>query len=357
MLSFPDIPSRSDLFRDVKIVGIRHETDDVRTFIIQPVEGHLAYKAGQFLTFVIATPSGLTRRSYSFSSTPGVDAEWAVTIKRIPNGLFSRPLFERAEVGDRLTVVGEPSGFFILPDSLDQVDQLIFLAAGSGITPVYSMLKAYVNSAATSRALLIYSNSHPNKTIFRKELEELADQSKGRLTIEWLFSNHHDLWKARLNKLNLDDLLSKHGRGVSPQRKLVYLCGPFDYMRMAAIVLQSSGIPADNIRREIFTPEAPVSPERPSDTNPHRVILFQKNHRYEMVVQFPDSILAVAKKKGIELPYSCEAGRCGSCVASCTKGKIWMRFNEVLTDQEVEKGRVLICHGFPVGGDAEIVID
>jgi ring-1,2-phenylacetyl-CoA epoxidase subunit PaaE len=74
-------------------------------------------------------------------------------------------------------------------------------------------------------------------------------------------------------------------------------------------------------------------------------------------VQYPNSILEVARKQGIELPYSCEAGRCGSCVANCTRGKVWMKFNEVLTDQEVAKGRVLICNGYPVGGDVAIQFD
>ena len=89
----------------------------------------------------------------------------------------------------------------------------------------------------------------------------------------------------------------------------------------------------------------------------HQVTISIGGAVHHMRVQYPLSILAVAKKLGIELPYSCEAGRCGSCVASCTKGKVWMKYNEVLTDREMEKGRVLICNGFPIGGDVTIDFD
>ena len=93
---------------------------------------------------------------------------------------------------------------------------------------------------------------------------------------------------------------------------------------------------------------------KPPDTDVHNVTIHINNKEYQLSIQYPASILAIAKKNKIELPYSCEAGRCGSCVATCTKGKIWMAYNEVLTDEEVEKGRVLVCQGFPVDGDAEI---
>jgi ring-1,2-phenylacetyl-CoA epoxidase subunit PaaE len=183
----------------------------------------------------------------------------------------------------------------------------------------------------------------------------LTADNADRLVIEWLFSSHQDLWKARLNKLILEKLL--HQYMSKPEKTLVYICGPFDYMRMAAIVLQAAGIPPENIKREVFTPGISISPERPPDVLPHQVEVRIQGRVYKFTVQFPDSILQAARKLGIELPYSCEAGRCGSCVASCTTGKIWMKYNEVLTDREVNNGRVLVCNGFPVGGDAVVSFD
>ena len=356
MLKFAPVTQRNGLFRELTIRGIRDEAPNVRTYSFESESGMLPYRSGQFLTFVFPTQAGLARRSYSFSSSADCREPMAVTIKRIPNGLFSRPLFEQAVPGDKLTIVGGASGFFVLPPDITAYDQIFFLSAGSGITPVFSILKNLLNGPDNPPSVLIYSNSSPERTIFRTEISILEKTNASRLKVEWLFSNHHDLWQARLNKLNLENLLNKHMKGA-PEKTLVYLCGPFDYMRMAVIVLQSHSIPPENIKREIFTPDIPVSPVRPPDVDPHQVTVHIRGEVHQLTAQYPDSILAVAKKMGIELPYSCEAGRCGSCVASCTKGKIWMRFNEVLTDREVDQGRVLLCNGFPVGGDAVVYVD
>lgn len=354
MLPFAPVTDSSDLFREVRITRIVSETYDAKTFALEAVTGDLDFKAGQFLTFVFPTQSGLARRSYSLSSAPGEPP--AVTIKRMPNGIFSRPMLENAEVGDRLTIAGGPAGFFTLPEGLSRYRQIFFLAAGSGITPIFSMIKSLLNSDHKLPIVLAYSNTSPESAMFRKPLEELAARYPERFTILWFYSSHQDLWKARLNKLVLDDILKQYGKG-RPSESLAYLCGPFDYMRMAAIVLQAQGIPADNIRREVFTPDVRVVHEQPPDTDMHVVTIRIHGRTHRLMVKYPDTILASAKARGIELPYSCEAGRCGSCIAACTQGKVWMRYNEVLTDSEVTKGRILTCQSFPVGGDADITFD
>lgn len=351
MLPFKPVTSTSDLFREVRITSVRRETADTATFGLEPVGEPLSWKAGQFLTFVIPTPSGFVRRSYSLSSSP--DERPAITIKRIPNGVFSRPMLERAAPGDRLTIAGEPSGFFTLPPQPSSYDQVMIFAAGSGITPVFAIIKQLLRSKTGVPVVLAYSNSSPDQTIFRKELEAFSRRYSKQLSIAWFYSNNQDLLRARLSKTTLDLFLSERWKG-SPEKTLAFLCGPMDYMRMAAIVLQSKGIPPENIRREVFTPDIPKQVERPPDTKPHRVTLRRGKTVHDLVVSYPDSILSAARKQGIELPYSCEAGRCGSCIAACTRGKVWMGYNEVLTDAEVATGRVLVCQSFPVGGDVTI---
>ncbi len=350
MLPFPPITAQSELFNEAVIKQVTIETPEASTFVIEPVEGTWNWKAGQFITFVIPTLTGLVRRSYSFSSAPGEIP--AITVKRIPNGIFSRPMLEAASPGDRLTVAGGPSGFFVLPDEVETYDQLFFLAAGSGITPIFAMIKDLLNRGIHLPIVLAYSNSSPATALFRQPLERLA-QSHPNLKIKWYYSNEQDLLKARLSKTTLEILLGESLRG-SPLKTLAYLCGPFDYMRMAAIVLQVFGIPAANIKREVFTPETPAGNIKPPDTDAHQVTISIRGSVHHLAVQYPQTILAAAKARGIELPYSCEAGRCGSCIASCVQGGVWMRYNEVLTDREVEQGRVLICQSFPVGGDVTI---
>jgi ring-1,2-phenylacetyl-CoA epoxidase subunit PaaE len=262
-------------------------------------------------------------------------------------------MLERAAPGDRLTIAGEPSGFFTLPPQPSSYDQVMIFAAGSGITPVFAIIKQLLRSKTGVPVVLAYSNSSPDQTIFRKELEAFSRRYPKQLSIAWFYSNNQDLLRARLSKTTLDLFLSERWKG-SPEKTLAFLCGPMDYMRMAAIVLQSKGIPPENIRREVFTPDIPKQVERPPDTKPHRVTLRRGKAVHDLVVSYPDSILSAARKQGIELPYSCEAGRCGSCIAACTRGKVWMGYNEVLTDAEVATGRVLVCQSFPVGGDVTI---
>lgn len=354
MLPFKPITDQSKLFKQVIIDRIIEETPTVKTFVIRPLAGEIVYLAGQFLTFVFQTQSTISRRSYSISSA--LDEPLSVTVKRLTNGAFSRPLLESAKPGDQLTMVGKASGFFVLPKNLEAYGQVIFLAAGSGITPIYSLIKSLLANNPGVSVVLIYSNTSPEKAIFRNGLLSLAAKYSEKFQIEWLFSNRQDLWKARLNKLVLEKLLRQH-RTTSNQMTLAYLCGPFNYMRMAAIVLQSDGIPLSNIRREVFTPETPTSLLQPPDILPHKVSIAIGGRTHQLIVQHPESILSAARKYGLELPYSCESGRCGSCVAKRTSGNTWMKFNEVLTDNEVDQGRVLTCSAFPVGGDVTIQFD
>jgi ring-1,2-phenylacetyl-CoA epoxidase subunit PaaE len=148
-------------------------------------------------------------------------------------------------------------------------------------------------------------------------------------------------------------LLSEYSVAAMPET-LFYLCGPFDYMRMATIQLLNEGVPVSNIHKENFSTFKTEIKAEPPDKKKHAVeILFDK-HSYLLETQYPQTILAAAKKKGIPIPYSCEAGKCGTCAAICLEGKVWMSYNEVLMDDEIGKGRVLTCVGYPIGGDVKL---
>jgi ring-1,2-phenylacetyl-CoA epoxidase subunit PaaE len=125
-------------------------------------------------------------------------------------------------------------------------------------------------------------------------------------------------------------------------------------MQTAGITLLSAGIPASNIHKENFLILQPVTRAIPPDTDPHRLIIQYDGQVYHVQAQYPKTILQAGLDAGIDLPYSCLAGRCGTCAAVCTSGKVWMSYNEVLPDEEIAKGRVLTCVGYAVGGDAEL---
>lgn len=313
------------------------------------------YKPGQYLTLVFAAEHSEIRRSYSIVSVPGEDELLTIGVKRKPNGIVSRILVDQLKAGDRLLTIGA-AGMFVLPESIENIQQLIFFAAGSGITPVYSLLRSALSRFPEIRIKLLYSNRSVNTTVFYGELLNLAEAFP-QFELVLFFSDAVDINWSRLNREQLLHLLY-HGLTDPVSSNLFYICGPESYMFRITAILQEQGIPAEQIRKENFIiPPLPSIVPEPPDKNSHEVEIIRSDSRYRIVVKFPDTILKAARKQGIVLPFSCETGRCGNCVAHCIKGGIWHSNNEVLTDADLSKGLILTCTGHPVFGDAIIKID
>ncbi len=278
-----------------------------------------------------------------------------IGVKRKPNGIVSRILVDHTAAGDQLLTIGA-AGMFVLPPEESKINQLVFFAAGSGITPIYSLIRAALLRFPETKIKLLYSNRSLGSTAFHSELLTL-DSDFPQVELVLFFSDAADISGSRLNREQLLKLL-RHGLEEPAESNLFYICGPESYMFRITTILQEQGIPADQIRKENFVIPLPssVTPE-PPDKNSHIVEIIRSNSRYRVPVHFPDSILKAARKEGIVLPYSCETGRCGNCVAHCIKGGIWHSNNEVLTDADLLKGLVLTCTGHPVFEDAIIKVD
>lgn len=340
---------RENLIR-LRIQSILTETPDTKSFLLENESGEqIHYKAGQFLTFVFFKPNGeQERRNYSISSSPVLPGPLTITVKRIANGAYSRWLVDKARPGDILLSTGV-SGFFTLPQEIPIYTQLVFFAAGSGITPVFSMISAALHQHATVSVVLIYSNPSPGKTIFYDNLNRLQESFPGRLQIDFLFSGSADHPRQRLNIYYTEKTAQRYMQ--SNTNTLFYLCGPVDYMRMITIILRTEGVQESAIRKEIFHVEKPVNKPVPPDISEHRIEVITKQEAYHFTAQYPVTILQAAKMLQIPLPYSCEAGQCGTCAATCISGKVWMWRNDVLLDEEIAQGRVLTCTGYAAGGD------
>jgi ring-1,2-phenylacetyl-CoA epoxidase subunit PaaE len=343
----------SSIIKRVRISKIIEETTNAKTFILEPLDDWKpVYKTGQFITLVFYTKHGEKRRSFSISSSHELNEPLSITIKKLDNGEFSRPLVQQAKTGDIFHTSGI-SGFFTLPENLSQTKHVCFLAAGSGITPCLPLIKSLLTTTS-AKITLIYSNKNEKETVFYEQLKSLREKYHERFMIRFLFSDHNDIYYKRLSKWLLDQLLDMFV--PDPMHTLFYLCGPYDYMQTAEITLLIR-TPKKNIIKENFSSFPRLILPEPPDAEKHKVTIHLNGKTHVLDVQYPKSIHKVAKEKKIDLPYSCEAGRCGSCVAACTKGKIWMAYNEILTDKEVQKGRVLVCQSYPIGGDAEITFD
>jgi ferredoxin-NADP reductase len=336
------------------IENIREEIRGFKTFSF--AEGHnLEYQAGQFITLVDKNGSREIRRSYSIISSPVLKEPLSIAVKRIDNGVFSRKLVDRARVGDSLLTTGA-AGFFRLPENINFFNSIFFFAAGSGIAPILSLIKTVIHLYPKITVYLIYSNQSLETTAFYHELHRLILSYPHQLHIDFLFSSESDLRKARLNRdLLLEFLKIKH---FNREKTLFYTCGPESYMRMIIFHLVEEGFSINQIKKEDFNPgNKKITNRLPPDKNSYHVEIELKGTIYNFPVKYPDSILQAAKKIKLNLPYSCETGKCGSCAASCISGKVWLSNNEVLTDKELAKGLTLTCTGHPQEGDVVLKIE
>jgi ferredoxin-NADP reductase len=332
---------------------IREESKNFKTFSFR--EDHsIRYEAGQFITLTDRNGPHEVRRSYSIISSPLIKEPLTIAVKRIDNGFFSRKLVDRAKAGDVLYSTGA-AGFFRLPDDLKSFTSIFFFAAGSGIAPVLSLIKTVLLLNPRIAVFLVYSNRSIASAAFYQDLKRMESRYPQQLHINFLFSSEPDLRRARLNRELLLEFLKieRFSRG----KTLFYTCGPESYMRMIIFILMEEGFKKENIKKEDFNPGNKKSAFRsPPDKNSYNVRLELAGASYHIPVPYPDTILQAAKKLKLNLPYSCETGKCGSCAAFCISGKVWMSNNEVLTEKELAQGLTLTCTGHPQEGDIVLKI-
>ena len=338
--------------RLLRVAQIIDEVPEVKTFVFQPLdEAPFQYKAGQFLTLLFDDHGQEVRRSFSFSSTPGIDALPAITIKRVPNGLVTRRLLDYTKVGDVLHVL-EPAGRFVINEKATQLRHVFLIAAGSGITPVFSLLKQLLYQEPHTHISLIYSNKSVESTIFHEQIQTLHRDYSERLKVVFLWGNVKNLRWARLNNTLLEELVRQHLTTTARKDALFYTCGPFHFMLMVQITLLTMGFDKDQIHREFYVIEA--KPPTPKQYLPQHVQFSFKGITKTIEVNNNQTILEAGLKAGLRLPYTCRAGRCGACAALCVQGSTEMEYNEVLTDEEVSIGQVLTCMAHPLTDDVSI---
>ncbi|RAJ04007.1 ring-1,2-phenylacetyl-CoA epoxidase subunit PaaE [Chitinophaga skermanii] len=349
----------NDLYIQLSVVDIVKETSDTYTYSFVAESGEpVPYKAGQFLTFVVNLHGVEYRRSYSLSSTPGIDEYLSVTVKRKENGEISRHILRHWDIGTIVTSL-QPSGRFTLNTAIDLQRDIILLGAGSGITPLYSILKQTLFKESQSKVTLIYSNKNPNGTIFYAQLNALQTQYPDRFKIIYIFSepDEQSTFSYRRISNSLLTTLAPQQIYYQAHNAQFYICGPVDYMRMCTFTLSFLGFSQEQIHKENFTIDTATHLEKigvPPDTAEKTVHLTIHGQTHTLRIPGNKNILDVAQQQGLQLPYSCKGGVCGSCMAKCSEGKVWMAVNEVLTDKELAAGFVLTCVSYPVSDVVKI---
>lgn len=345
----------------LRVVAVNKQVTQVLTIHFETLNGkQLHYQAGQFLPLVFTVNGKEYRRSYSFCSSPVLDEPIGIAVKLVENGEISRFIHHQIAVGDCVEIA-KPNGQFIY-QPIAEIERTVFLfAAGVGITPLFSILKTALFIESKTKLVLIYSSRGAEDTLFKEEIAQWQSNYPDRLKVIHLYSNSKNLLRARLNGMLINQLV-KENMAFDKDEALFYTCGPVDYMDVCRITLLSAGFAADQIKRETFVlPEDEVdeddTTEKVIDTNTYAVNLHFNGQVHHLLIPYPKRILEVALENKINLPYSCSGGVCSTCTATCIKGNVKMAYNEVLTDDEVARGRVLVCTGRPTENDTTITWD
>ncbi|WP_109831021.1 ferredoxin--NADP reductase [Reichenbachiella versicolor] len=338
----------------LKVVDVIKETEDaVSIHFKQPFFGKLKYISGQFLTILVDVEGEVERRCYSLNSAPKVDKTISITVKRIKDGKVSNHVFNTVKVGDKMKVLHPMGEFKLAPDPKIKRHVVLF-GAGSGITPLMSILKSIIYKEPKSTVSLFYGNRDVESIIFNEELNAIAEEYKERLNLIHILEepgDFEDCYKGRVERSQVPELLNKVPKFPFGQTEC-FICGPSGMMVEAEEGLKMAGVPEENINIEKFSaPPVPSAQEMQAVgafLENREVVIELKGKKYPVPVKANKYILDAALDEKIKLPYVCMDGICGSCKAEKVSGEVFMRKGHVLTKKEVENNIILPCICKPI---------
>ena len=343
-------------FYPLTVAKVKHETRDAIavTFDVPPeLKSQFAYQQGQHLTLRAMIDGEDVRRSYSICSAVQDDS-LRVAIKRTPGGLFSTWANQHLQPGATLEVM-PPMGHFNVPLEPASARHYLAFAAGSGITPILSIVKTTLLAEPNSRFTIVYGNRASSSVIFRDELTDLKDSYMNRLKLVYVMSREQqdiELFNGRITEEKCGHFLRQwiDIRDID----VAFICGPEDMMHGVSRSLQEAGLAKEKIRIELFAASIPKHEHKP------RKVEAGVQHQTEVTVimdgsaasftmdKDKESLLDAGLRAGIDMRYSCKGGVCSTCRCKVFEGQVEMDVNYALEDYEVARGFVLSCQSFPI---------
>lgn len=333
-------------FYALKINEIIRETPEAVSISFEVPEDQketFSYKAGQYITIKTEIEGAEIRRAYSLCSTPG-SGEWKVTVKEVPGGSFSVLANNILKAGDTLQV-HPPEGKFVFEPN-GKANSYAAFAAGSGITPVLSILKTVLTKEPESTFVLVYGNRTVEGTIFFKELLELQEKYPERLFLEFVYSRarEENAQFGRIESSTVNYVLKNKFKAT--QFHSYFLCGPEEMIFSVTDNLKQNGVSEDKIQYELFTTED-TGPVTTAVEGEVELTIVVDDEEASFTMDNKKTVLEVALENDLDVPYSCQGGICSSCIARIVEGKAEMRKNQILTDSEIAEGLILTCQAQP----------
>ncbi len=345
-------------FRQIAVKEVIKETADAVSIVFDiptDLASEFNYKAGQYLTIMATINGESVRRSYSLSSSPAVDGHLQVTSKKVANGKMSHYLYDQVKAGDVLDVM-PPEGNFIVETDAIQSNKYVLFAAGSGITPIMSILKTVLEEEPRSTVKLVYGNRTANEIIFYDALNALANNYEGRLVVQHILSQgtiDGGESNTRITSSIVSATVAEQGAAA-----IYYICGPEGMIQSTEEALKSASVSKDHINIEYFTSSAvDEGKDTVYEGNENEVTVILDGDEFKVTLNDGETILMAADRQGIDPPYSCQSGVCTTCKAFVKQGKIDMGESFALDDEEIEEGFILTCCSRPASGGVIISYD
>jgi ring-1,2-phenylacetyl-CoA epoxidase subunit PaaE len=358
----------SVIFHPLRVRSIQPDTAEsvIVSFDVPPeLREVFGFTQGQYLTLRTDIDGQDLRRSYSICA--GVDDdELRVGVRKVSGGVFSNWIHTRLKVGDTLQVMASQGRFFV-PLQPAAHRHYLGIAGGSGITPILSIMKTVLAREPHSRFTLIYGNRTLQSTMFKEEIEDLKNRYLTRLVLHHVFSAEQTDAPLNMGFVNREKL-AEFLKALIPAQRIdeAFICGPFQMNDEAEAALIAGGVPAERIHVERFGIALPaggqvgavVHESLPGDAQHARIAIVRDGLRREFAFSKDQpSILDAASAAGLEVPFSCTSGVCGTCRAKCIEGEVRMERNFALDKAEVAAGFVLTCQCRPLTQNVVLSFD
>jgi ring-1,2-phenylacetyl-CoA epoxidase subunit PaaE len=347
-------------FYPIQLKDVQKTTEDatILTFEVpEDLKETFKYREGQYLTLKTTIKGEEVRRSYSLCSSP-LDDEWKVAVKKIEDGRFSTYANDVLKAGDRLEVM-PPNGRFYCNIEPKKHKTYVAFAAGSGITPVHSIIKTHLAEEENASFALFYQNRGVQSIMLREEIEGLKNRFLGRFELYHLLTQEErdsPLFNGRINKEKLEEINEKVMDFKSVDD--FFICGPTEMIFMIRDFLIEKGIDEKKVHFELFNTPSKKKKKATTSNNKDLSDVSIINNGTKTAFQMPqngESILDAALRNNADLPFACKGGVCCTCRAKLIEGNVEMEVNYSLEKDEVEAGYILTCQSLPKS--SKILVD